>query len=205
MKSVRRRGAALRAWVAAVLVVALAGCGGQSSNAHLNLPPPVESTSVGPSDVFHMQIVGEQNLPDTYTVASDGTVDLPYIHRVKVGGLEPQQIAELIRKKLMEEQILTNPSVVVAVTAYNSKQITVLGQVQKPGSFPFASGMTLIQAISQAGGFNSIANKDKVYLTRKTAKGAKTVSVSVDAITDGRSPDILLQAGDQVYVNERIF
>ncbi len=189
----------------AFLVLALAGCGGTSSNAHLNLPPPVESTAVGPSDVFHMQIVGEQNLPDTYTVASDGTVDLPYIHRVKVSGLEPQEIAQVIRKKLMDEKILTNPSVVVAVTAYNSKQITVLGQVQKPGSFPFASGMTLIQALSQAGGFNSIANKDKVYLTRKTDKGAKTVSVSVDAITEGKSPDILLQAGDQLYVNERIF
>lgn len=205
MRYVQRSRAAFRVWTAVVLALAVAGCGGSSSNAHLNLPPPVESTAVGPGDVFHLEIVSEKDLPDEYQVASDGTVDLPYVHRLKVAGLEPQQIAALVRKNLMDQKILTDPSVVVSVKEYNSKRITVLGQVQKPGSFPFSSGLTLIQAISQAGGFNSIANKDKVYLTRKTDKGAKTVKVSVDAITEGKSPDILLQSGDQVYVNERIF
>lgn len=205
MNCVRGVPVAVRVFTVLVLAAVLVGCGGASSNAHLNLPPPVESTAVGAGDVFHLEIVGEKDLPEQYQVASDGTVDLPYIHRIKVSGLEPQEIAALVRKKLMEQKILTDPSVVVSVQEYNSKRITVLGQVQKPGSFPFASGMTLIQAISQAGGFNSIANKDKVNLTRKTSKGAKTVMVSVDAITDGRSPDILLQAGDQIYVRERIF
>ncbi len=205
MNCVRGVPVAVRALLVLVLAAALVGCGGASSNAHLNLPPPVESTSVGAGDVFHLEIVGEKDLPEEYQVASDGTVDLPYIHRVKVSGLEPQQIAALVRKKLMEQKILTDPSVVVSVKEYNSKRVTVLGQVQKPGSFPFSSGLTLIQAISQAGGFNSIANKDKVNLTRKTSNGAKTVMVSVDAITGGRSPDILLQAGDQIYVRERIF
>ncbi len=206
MKRVRCVPLPIRALWAVVLALALVvACGGASSNAHLNLPPPVESTAVGAGDVFHLEIVGEKDLPEEYQVASDGTVDLPYIHRVKVSGLEPQQIAALVRKKLMQEKILTDPSVVVSVKEYNSKRVTVLGQVQKPGSFPFTSGLTLLQAISQAGGFNSIANKNKVNLTRKMTKGTKTVSISVDAITEGRSPDILLQAGDQIYVNERIF
>lgn len=205
-------GACSRAWrlwrsvVATLLVVTLSACSSNTTNAHLNLPPPVESTAVGPTDVFHMEIIGEKDLPDiAYQVASDGTVDLPYVHRVKVAGLEPQQIAELVRKRLMHDQILTNPTVVVTVTAYNSKQVTVLGQVQKPGAFPFMSGMTLIQAISLAGGLNSIADSDRVNLTRKTKKGFKTVELSVDAITSGRSPDIPLQAGDQIFVHERIF
>jgi polysaccharide biosynthesis/export protein VpsN len=83
--------------------------------------------------------------------------------------------------------------------------VTVLGQVSKPGSFPLTPGLSLIQAISLAGGFNSIANKDRVNLTRKSKKGTQTVVLSVDAITDGRSPDVPLQAGDQIYVHERIF
>ncbi|MEB2324421.1 MAG: polysaccharide export protein, partial [Sorangiineae bacterium] len=61
------------------------------------------------------------------------------------------------------------------------------------------------QAISLAGGLKSIAHHDRVNLTRKLKQGAKTVVVSVDAITEGRSPDIPLQAGDQIYVHERIF
>lgn len=187
------------------LAVLLVGCGPAATNQHVELPPPVESTSLGPGDVFQMQIVGEKDLPTDYQVASDGTVDFPYIHRQTVLGLEPQQVQQLVTKKLVELKILTNPSVMISVKEYNSKKVTVLGQVAKPGAFPFSSGMTLIQAISQSGGLNSIANHDKVNLTRKLKNGAKTVVVSIDAITEGRSPDILLQAGDQIYVHERIF
>jgi polysaccharide export outer membrane protein len=65
--------------------------------------------------------------------------------------------------------------------------------------------MTLVDAISQAGGFNSIANRDRINITRRTKAGGQTAQVSIAAITDGESPDIPLQAGDQIYVNERVF
>ena len=77
--------------------------------------------------------------------------------------------------------------------------------MQKPGSFPLTPGFTLIQAISQAGGFNSIANRDRVNLTRKNGKQARTIVLSVDAITDGSLPDIPLQSGDTIFVTERVF
>src|SRR5262249_43821618 len=151
------------------------------------------------------EIVGEKDLPKEYQIASDGTVDIPYIQRVTVEGLEPQEVARLVREKLIELKILTDPSVIVSVREYDSKRITVLGQVQKPGSFAFLPGLTLVQAISQAGGLNAIANRDRVNLTRKDRQASTTVVLSLDAITEGRSPDIPLQAGDQIYVHERIF
>jgi polysaccharide export outer membrane protein len=191
--------------VVLLLGLALVGCGSQADNSHVNLAPPVEVTTVGPGDVFHMEIVGEKDLPKEYQVASDGTVDLPYIQTVKVVGKEPQEIARLVRRMLMDKQILQDPSVVVTIEEYNSKRVSVLGQVQKPGSFPLTPGLTLILALSEAGGLNSIADKDKVKLTRKNKDGSGTVTLSVDAITDGRSPDIPLQAGDRIYVHERIF
>jgi polysaccharide biosynthesis/export protein VpsN len=184
---------------------ALSGCSSRTDNSHVKLPPPVESTTLGPGDVFQLQIVREKDLPQEYQIAGDGTVDLPYIHRVHVAGLEPQEVARLVRQKLIEQKILTDPSVIVSAKEYNSKRITVLGQVQKPGSFPLTPGMTLIQAISLAGGLTSIANKDRVNLTRKLRDHTKTVVLSVDAITEGRAPDLLLQAGDQIYVHERVF
>jgi polysaccharide export outer membrane protein len=150
-----------------------------------------------------MEIVGEKDLPQDYQVASDGTVDFPYIHRVHVEGLEPEEIVALLRKRLGEEKYLNDPSIVLRVSQYNSKRITVLGQVQKPGSLPFTQGLSLIQAM--AGGFNAIAKSDHVNLTRKTKSGTETVVLSVDAIIDGRSPDIPLQTGDQIYVHERVF
>ena len=189
---------------AMLTVVIATSCGGRPKS-RVNLPPPVESTTVGAGDVFSLTIVGEDKLPREFRVAPDGTVDLPYIHRITVAGLEPQEIAALVRQKLVEGDVLRDPSVAVDVKEYNSKRVVVLGQVQKPGSFPLTPGFTLIQAISQAGGFNSIANRDRVNLTRKTGKTAKTTVVSADAITDGSLPDIPLQSGDTIFVTERVF
>lgn len=181
------------------------GCGGSNGNMRVDLPPPTEKSTVGPGDVFTLEIVGEKELPREYQVASDGSVDLPYLHTVPVAGLEPQEIARLVRKLLMEKQILTDPSVVVQVKEYNSRRITVLGQVAKPGTFPFTTGLTLIQALSQAGGLTGIANLDKVNLTRRTSGGSRTVVVPIGQIMEGRAPDILLQSGDRIFVHERLF
>lgn len=194
-------------WLPVCLLVAFlaSGCGSTMDNSKVNLAAPTESTTLGPGDVFQMRIVGEKELPEEYQIASDGTVDLPYIHTVKVSGLEQQEIARVIRKRLMDEKVLTDPSVVVSVKEYNSKRVTILGSVQKPGSFPLTPGLSLIQAISLAGGLNAIANKDRVNLTRRTKGGRHTVVISVEAITEGRSPDFPLQAGDAIYVHERVF
>jgi len=161
---------------------------------------------LAPGDVFQLKIVGEKDLPEDYQVASDGTVDLPYIHTLEVTGLEPQEVARLIRERLIEEKILTDPAVVVSVKEYVSKRVVLLGEVQKPGSFPLSPGLTLIQAVSQAGGFTSIANKQQVHLTRAAKNGStNTVVLDIGAITEGNAPDIPLQPGDRIYVKERIF
>jgi protein involved in polysaccharide export with SLBB domain len=180
-------------------------CGSGASVRGPSLPPPTERNVIGPGDIFTMQIVGEKDLPSEYQVASDGTVDLPYLHTVKVADLEAQEVARLIRDKLVEAKILADPSVVVQVRQFASRQVTMLGQVAKPGSVPLVPGMTLIQAISQAGGLSAVANSDHVNVTRKTATGNQTIVVSVGDIIDGKAPDIPLQAGDQIYVHERIF
>jgi protein involved in polysaccharide export with SLBB domain len=191
-------------WLCLMLTLAL-GCGPKVDNSRVKLPDPVASTTLGPGDVFTLDMVGEKDLPRDFQVASDGTVDFPYVHRVKVQGLEPQQVARMVREQLIAQRILTDPSIIVSVKEYNSKRVTVLGQVQRPGSFSLTPGMTLVQAISSAGGLNAIANGGRVNLTRKDEQGATTVVLSFDSITEGRSPDIPLQAGDQIYVHERVF
>ena len=203
----RARGLTRRAVFEVTLAVLLlgTGCGGSNDNLRLNLPPPTEQSSVGPGDVFTMEVVGEKELPREYQVASDGTVDLPFIHTVPVAGLEPQEIARLIRKLLIEKQILSDPSVVVQVKEYNSRRVTIMGQVAKPGTFPYTTGLTLIQALSQAGGPTGIANLEKVNLTRRVTGGSRTVVISISTIMEGRSVDIPLQSGDRIFVHERMF
>ena len=194
-----------RRWaLLALAALVIAACGGPRP-ARVPLPPPVESTTVGVGDLFVLTIVGEDKLPKEYRVAPDGSVDLPYIHRMQVAGLEPQQIAEQVRARLRDGGVLMDASVSVDVKEYNSKRVSVLGQVQKPGSFSLTPGITLVQAISQAGGFNSIANRDRINLTRTTQGRARTIVLSLDSITDGSQPDVPLQAGDTIFVTERVF
>jgi len=189
----------------AALCLAMSACGGGNDNMRLNLPPPTEKSTVGPGDVFTLEVVGEKELPREYQVASDGSVDIPYLQTVQVAGLEPQEVARLVRKLLMEKQIRSDPSVVVQVKEYNSRRVTLMGQVAKPGTFPFTTGLTLIQALSQAGGLTGIANLDRVNLTRRTNGGSRTVVISIGSIMEGRSADIPLQSGDRIFVHERIF
>ena len=171
----------------------------------LDLPPPLAVTTLGVGDVFDVHVVGEPALPISYTVAPDGTIDFPYIKRVQVAGLEPQDLAELIRKKLVEREVLADPSVSVSMREYNSKRIELIGEVMKPGSIPLVPGMTLLRAITIAGGFTAMGKRGFVFIRRKVKGGTRAATISVEDIIDNRIPDPLMQAGDSVYVPARVF
>ena len=171
----------------------------------VKLAPPVEQNSLGPGDVFTLYIVGEDKIPSEFTVAPDGTVDIPYIERVTVEGLEVQQISALVRDRLIAAQIYSDPSVSVSIKAYNSKSITVTGEVKEDGSFPFAPGMMLSDAIALAGGMTSLARAWQVILVRKTGDKSERAVVDYEAITNNEIPDVPLQAGDKISVPQRPF
>jgi polysaccharide biosynthesis/export protein VpsN len=193
-----------RAFLVLVAVV-LEACSGGGGTRRVRLSAPSEKTVIGPGDVFTLEIVGEKDLPREFQVASDGTADVPYVQTIEVAGLEPQEIARVVRKLLIEKKVLLDPIVIVQVKEYNSRRVILLGQVSKPGSYPLTTGLTLIQAISLAGGLTAIANDDRVSLTRKMGDKTQTVVFSVDRITEGKAEDVPLQAGDRIYVYERLF
>ena len=187
-----------------VLVTLVTACAGSTPHP-LDLPAPQEVTTLGPGDVFELHIVGEEKLPTTFTVAPNGTVDLPYVKRVQALGLEPQQLAAQVWTKLVENQILVDPSVSISLKDLNSKRIEILGEVQKPGSLPMVSGMTLLRAISLAGGFSAMANRSRIMIRRRVGTGTKAAAVSVEDIMANRIPDPLLQAGDSINIDQRVF
>jgi protein involved in polysaccharide export with SLBB domain len=186
-------------------VLATSGCV-RSHGGGLNLPPPTISTDVGPGDLFEVSIVGEKDIPKEFRVQPDGTIDFPYLDRITVAGLEPQQIEEMLKTGLLDRKILAHPQVTVVVHAYNSKKVNVVGAVQKPGTVSWSEGLKLVEAISAAGGLANLADGDHVRITRLVDHN-KTVTtvVSVDDITDGRLADIPLQAGDTIKVEQRVF
>lgn len=192
--------------VSAMLAALVWGCQRHPPAKPPDLPVPVESTTLGPGDILRMEVVGEKDFPTEYQVAPDGTINFPYLDGIKVAGLEAQDVASRVREGLVERQILKQPSVIVRVIEFRSKRVTVLGQVKSPGSFPFQPGMTLVQAISQAGGMTALGLVDQVRLTR-VLKDQRSITVIVDleAINSGQLEDILLQAGDRIFIEERVF
>jgi protein involved in polysaccharide export with SLBB domain len=181
------------------------GCGPRADNTKVNLNVSEEKETVGSGDVFSLRIVGEREITDDYVISEDGTVDLPYIHRIKVGGLDSRQLGDFIRDKFKEAKVLTDANVIVRIKEFNSRAISVLGEVRRPGKYKYISGLTFVELITMTGGFNAIANKGQVQLIRTTAKGTQSVMLDADAIIEGTSPDLPLQAGDRIYVHERIF
>ena len=87
----------------------------------------------------------------------DGTIDFPYIDRIQVAGLEPQQIVDVLKKRLIEAKMLTAPQISVVVKQYNSKRVTIIGAVNKPGSVSWTEGIGIMDAVSQAGWFSPLA------------------------------------------------
>src|SRR5271169_6860401 len=98
----------------------VAGCGAEAGPPR-NLPAPMQSTVVGPDDLFEITVLGEKDLTHEFQVQPDGTIDFPYVHRVKVEGLEPQEVVDLLKAKLVEEKILSDPQITLIVKQYNSK------------------------------------------------------------------------------------
>jgi polysaccharide biosynthesis/export protein VpsN len=197
--------ACLRVFTAIFLVTVL-GCTSSSPPPPAHLPAPVTSTTIGVGDLFLVQLVGEKDLPSDFRVAPDGTIDYPYVGRVKVVGLEPQEIVDLLRTRLIDGKFLTNPQMSLMVKEYVSKKVTIIGQVGKPGAIAWTEGMKLVDALSASGWFTPMADSNHVILTRALPPNRSvTAIVSVDAITDGAQADIPLQAGDTVKVEARVF
>jgi polysaccharide export outer membrane protein len=198
-----------RSAVVALLLVgsaALVACTSSRPPPPTHLPAPVTSTTIGIGDLVNVQLVGERELPTDYRVAPDGTIDYPYVGRVNVAGREPQEVVDLLRNKLIEGKVLTNPQMSMMVKEYVSKRVTIIGQVGKPGPVPWSEGLKLVGALSAAGWFTQMADSNHVVLTRAIPPNKSvTAVVSVDAITDGAQADIPLQAGDTIKVESRVF
>lgn len=189
--------------VLTAIALVLAACGGPSHSA----PPPnaeVDAT-LGAGDVFDVRVFGEEELSNSYRVAQDGTIDMPLVGRVEVAGLEPPHVADLIATRLRDGEFLRDPQVSIFVQEYNSKRVSVVGAVARPGTFPVTSDLTVVEAISMAGGFTSIADQNGTVVTRKIDDDLQRYPVRVEDVTEGSASDFPLQAGDIIYVPERVF
>lgn len=201
------------AWYPRVLLVAIllslafgsAACSRRGVQATEVPPPATDDTTLGPGDVFSVRVYGEEAMTGSHQVAPDGTINFPLLGAVHVSGLEPTEVAHKIRTELVERDFLRAPHVSVYVEEYASKRVSVVGAVANPGAFPLEPGMTVVQAISMAGGFSSLADRDATVVTRRIDDEIIRYRVPVDRVTKGQAADIEVAAGDIIFVPERLF
>jgi protein involved in polysaccharide export with SLBB domain len=159
---------------------------------------------LGIDDVFEVRVFGESDLSNTYRVAADGTIDYPFVGRISVIGMRSGDVQELIASKL-KDGYLKNPQVSLMVKEWNSRKVSVIGQVQKPGSVAYFPNMTIVDAIAAAGGFTGIASKNAVTLRRESKGAVQSQNCPVADISEGKAPNVVLRPGDILVVEERLF
>jgi len=162
------------------------------------------ASTLGPGDVFEVKVYDEKELSGIYRVSSSGSISFPLIGKVQVEGMTSTDAADLIQGRL-GEKYLRNPQVSIFIKEYNSKKISVFGQVNKPGTFKFEDNMSVTQAVSMAGGFTKMAAKDDTNITRIEEGVEKKYPVPVESIAQGQAKNFYLQPGDIVYVPESIW
>lgn len=190
------------AWAFAFSPLACASGSGGTPLSSVAAPP---DASLGPGDTFEITVYGEKDLSGKFQVAEDGQINFPLIGLVSVAGKGPNETARSLESMLRDKGVLRSPSVSVFVLDYASKRINVMGAVQRPGSFPITSGVTVVQAISLAGGLTPLAAANETIVTRRNGKKLQRFNVAVGKVTEGRQDDFPLEAGDIVFVPERIF
>jgi polysaccharide export outer membrane protein len=162
------------------------------------------SSTLGAGDLLEVRVFEEPDLSGPYRVSPGGTIDFPLCGKVKVEGLNGSSAADVFTHCL-GEKYLKRPQVSVLVREYNSKKIFVFGEVQKPGTFPYDEEMSIIQAITVAGGFSKLASKNDVAVTRLIDGKETKIRVRVADIGTGREKNLKLFPGDIVFVPESLF
>ena len=162
------------------------------------------ASTVGPNDLFEVRVYQEPELSGLYQVGPQGDIMFPLCKQVVVSGLTANGVAEKLRDCL-SRGFLRNPQVSVLVKEFNSRKVFVFGEVQKPGTFPFEDGMSVVQALTLAGGFTKQAAQNSTSVTRHIKGQEVKTKVNVQDIALGKAANFKLEPGDIVYVPESMF
>jgi polysaccharide export outer membrane protein len=164
---------------------------------------------IGPDDRVQVTVWRNPELTVVAPVRPDGKISVPIIGDVAVGGYTPAQVADDIKKKL--GVYIRDPNVAVILTELHSHEfltrVRVTGAVRAPKSIPHRQGMTVLDAVLEAGGVNDFASSNRTKVYRKTKGKTEVFDIDLgDILTKGKlQTNVLLKPGDVVTVPERLF
>jgi polysaccharide export outer membrane protein len=170
---------------------------------------------LSPVDKLSILVYGEPDLSSDQRISDQGTVSIPLLGETRIGGLTVSDAQKQIEAAFIKQRYLVNPVVTINIEAFSSKVVTVLGEVEEPGSIAIPegrNGLPLQVAIAEAGGFTGAAQKNEVTLRRATkpgqGKAGDTLVVNVNDLLQSKNRlTNVVYAGpdDVIFVPRRIF
>jgi polysaccharide biosynthesis/export protein len=174
--------------------------------ANQSVAQPLQDYELGGGDAVRIAVFLSPELTTEVRLSEEGLVTLPMIGQVKLGGLTIPQAETLLANRLKEGNFIQKAQVTMSVANFRSQQVSVLGNVGKPGRYPLeVKGMRLTELIASAGGITS-GGADTIVFTRRDSKGNVTMQeIDVPSIflNNDKTNDIILQGGDSIYVHRQ--
>jgi polysaccharide export outer membrane protein len=164
-------------------------------------PAGIASSSgyvLGPSDVVHVAVWKEPDLSQTAVVRPDGKISLPLVGEIVLAGSTVPEAQTIVADRL--RSLLTSPQVTITVTEIHSRQVYITGEIGRPGAYPLAASMNVLQLIASAGGLTEYAHKKAIYILRASAK--QPIHFNYSNVVRGKSQDqnVQLSPGDTVVI-----
>jgi polysaccharide biosynthesis/export protein len=163
------------------------------------------------ADRLRVAVYQEDDLTTLTRIDSRGRINLPLLGEIAIGGMTIGEAQTAIESAYKDGRFLRNPQVTINVEEYATREVSISGQVRNPArySLPPESTYTVVELVTKAGGITDIGKGSAVTVTRTQPDGTRKVfTIAVDSIIkgkkDSKSEDILLEAGDNVYVPERL-
>ena len=174
-------------------------------------PVPDEKSATSPNHVLaaneaiQIKVFNEPDLDTSLRIAEDGKITFPLIGEVSLGGLTVQKASALLRDRLAT-RFLVNPQVSITLVEMNRRLFTVLGQVQRPGTyrFPDHGSLSLVQVVGIAGGYTRLANPSRITVKRLPGDRVFKLDGKRMASDAGTKP-FIIEGGDIITIGERLF
>lgn len=169
--------------------VSFAQSGAEPHEAMASAPPP-GAYALGPGDEVRITVFNEPDLSVEQRISAEGEINLPLVGDLQAGGMTTTQLSDAIEERL-RQGYLRNPR--VSVTALTYRPFYVIGEVARPGAYPFSADLTVAGAIATAGGFARGASRSRVYVQRAGSLQEEQLSVQ---------ENVALNPGDTVRVGQ---
>ena len=147
---------------------------------------------LGPGDQLRITVFNEAELTGQYVVGSQGSIAYPLVGEVQAAGLTVPEFSEALQQALGE--FIRQPNVSVEVANY--RPFFILGEVQRPGTYPYSTNLTVLNAVATAGGFTYRANRGRVFIRHANESEERSYPLTI-------ATPVL--PGDTVRIGERLF